>query len=88
MAKIIDGFEENNVITEFNGRPAMFVEVMRTGDESAIDISNKVQEYIQGSPNRFPEGIFLYTWDDKSLSMRGRLGTLTSSLLQGCLLVF
>ncbi|MDC0048656.1 efflux RND transporter permease subunit [Verrucomicrobia bacterium] len=88
VAKINDGFEENNVITEFNGRPAMFVQVMRTGDESAIDISNKVQEYIQGSPNRFPEGIFLYTWDDKSLSMRGRLGTLTSSLLQGCLLVF
>lgn len=88
VAKIKDGFEENNVITEFNGRPAMFVQVMRTGDESAIDISNEVQEYIQGSPNRFPEGIFLYTWDDKSLSMRGRLGTLTSSLLQGCLLVF
>ena len=52
----------------------MFVQVMRTGDESAIDISNKVEEYIKGSPNRFPEGIFLYTWDDKSLSMRGRLG--------------
>ena len=88
VAKIKDGFEENNVITEFNGRPAMFVQVMRTGDESAIDISNKVQEYIQGSTNRFAEGIYLYTWDDKSLSMRGRLGTLTSSLLQGCLLVF
>ena len=88
VARIKDGFEENNVITEFNGRPAMFVQVMRTGDESAIDISNKVEEYIKGSPNRFPEGIFLYTWDDKSLSMRGRLGTLTSSLLQGCILVF
>ena len=88
VARIKDGFEENNVLTEFNGRPAMFVQVMRTGDESAIDISNKVEEYIKGSPNRFPEGIFLYTWDDKSLSMRGRLGTLTSSLLQGCILVF
>ncbi|MED6298730.1 MAG: efflux RND transporter permease subunit, partial [Verrucomicrobiota bacterium] len=88
VARIKDGFEENNVLTEFNGRPAMFVQVMRTGDESAIDISNKVEEYIKDSPNRFPEGIFLYTWDDKSLSMRGRLGTLTSSLLQGCILVF
>ena len=88
VARIKDGFEENNVLTEFNGRPAMFVQVMRTGDESAIDISNKVEKYIKDSPNRFPEGIFLYTWDDKSLSMRGRLGTLTSSLLQGCILVF
>ncbi len=88
VAIIKDGFEENKVITEFNGRPTMFVQVLRTGDENAIDISNKVQQYIQNASNRFPEGIYLYTWDDNSLSMRGRLGTLTSSLLQGCLLVF
>ena len=66
----------------------MFVLISRTGNESAIDISNKVKKYVEESGARFPNGIQLYTWDDKSLGMRGRLGTLVYSLLQGSILVF
>ncbi len=88
VASVRDGFEENKVITHFNGRPAMFVRVMRSDNESAIDISNKVKDYVESPSTAFPEGIHLYVWDDTSLSMRGRLGTLSSSLLQGCILVF
>ncbi len=88
VAVVNDGFEEDKVITEFNDRPAMFVQVKRTGKESAIDISDKVNAYVESSGSRFPDGIYLYTWDDNSLSMRGRLGTLFWSLVQGCILVF
>ncbi|MFP6874851.1 MAG: efflux RND transporter permease subunit [Verrucomicrobiales bacterium] len=88
VATVRDGFEENKVITLFNGDPAMFVRILRSDTESAIDISNKVQGYVKSSATSFPEGIHLYTWNDTSLSMRGRLGTLSSSLLQGCVLVF
>lgn len=87
VAKIIDGFEEGDKRVEFNGRPALFVEVMRTGKESAIDISNKVREYVALASTRFPDGIELFVWNDESLSIRGRLSTLTSSLLQGSLLI-
>ena len=83
VAEIKDGFEEDKVLTDFNGNPTMFVRVSRTGKESAIDIADKVKEYVENSGERFAEGIQLFTWDDKSLSMRGRLGTLVSSLLQG-----
>lgn len=88
VATVKDGFEENKVLTNFNGRPAMFVRIMRSDNESAIDISNKVKDYVDSPTTAFPDGIYLYTWDDSSLSMRGRLGTLSSSLLQGCVLVF
>jgi multidrug efflux pump subunit AcrB len=87
VATVKDGFEEGDKVVEFNGKPALFVEVMRTGSESAIDISNKVREYIAGAAARFPNGIELFVWKDDSLSIRGRLSTLTSSLLQGSLLV-
>ena len=87
IATISDGFEEGRVSVEFNGKPAMFIEVLRTGDESAIEISNRVREYVGAANSRFPEGINLYVWDDESISIRGRLGTLVSSLLQGSLLV-
>ena len=88
VADIKDGFQEDKVLTDFNGKPTMFVLVSRTGKESAIDISNKVKKYVEESSTRFPNGIQLYTWDDKSLGMRGRLGTLVYSLLQGSILVF
>ena len=87
FAHIRDGFEEEEKYIEFNGKPSLFVEVMRTGNESAIDISNKVREYVANSHTRFPDGIELFVWDDESVSIRGRLSTLASSLLQGSLLV-
>lgn len=85
VAKVNDGFEEDQKIVEFNGRPAMFIQVRRARGEDAIEISDRVREYVS---TRAPEGTHLYTWNDSSLSIRGRLGTLTSSLLQGCVLVF
>ena len=87
VALVRDGFEEGDKRVEFNGKPSLFVEVMRTGDQSAIDISNKVREYVGKSGLRFPEGIELSVWKDESVSIRGRLSTLTSSLLQGSLLI-
>lgn len=85
VAKVHDGFEEDQKIVEFNGRPAMFIQVRRARGEDAIEISDQVKDYVA---TRAPEGTHLYTWNDSSLSIRGRLGTLASSLLQGCVLVF
>ncbi|UUO04542.1 efflux RND transporter permease subunit [Blastopirellula sp. J2-11] len=87
VATINDGFEEGEKIVEFNGRPALFVEVMRTGKENAIDISDKVHQYVRNARSRFPEGIELFIWDDESVEIRGRLTTLVTSMVQGSLLV-
>lgn len=87
VATIRDGFEEGEKRVEFNGRPALFVQVMRTGNESAIDISDKVREYVRTASTRFPEGVELTVWNDESLSIRARLSSLASNTLQGGLLV-
>lgn len=87
VAAVRDGFEEGAKVVEFNGKPALFVEVMRTGGESAIDISDKVRAYVADANANFPSGIELFVWDDDSLAIRGRLSTLVNSMLQGSLLV-
>jgi len=87
VARITDGFEEGDKKVEFNGKPALFVQVMRTGQESAIDISDKVRQYVDSASTRFPDGIHLYVWSDESSSIRGRLSTLISNMLQGGILV-
>ena len=85
VATVHDGFDEVRKVVEFNGRRSMFVEVKRARGEDAIEISDKVKAYVA---QRSPDGTHLYTWNDSSLSIRGRLGTLFWSLAQGCLLVF
>ncbi|WP_146430633.1 efflux RND transporter permease subunit [Blastopirellula retiformator] len=87
VARITDGFEEGQKIVEFNGRPSLFVEVLRTGKESAIDISDKVHQYVENARTRYPEGIELFIWDDESIEIRGRLSTLIESMVQGGILV-
>ena len=87
VATIIDGFEEGERKVAFNGAPALFIDVMRTGTESAIQISDKVRDYVADSKSRYPDGIELFVFDDTSLSIRGRLSALISSLIQGSLLV-
>ena len=44
---------------EFNGKPALFVEVMRAGHESAIDISNKVRQYVRHGRYPLPSTAFI-----------------------------
>ncbi|MDP4648152.1 MAG: efflux RND transporter permease subunit [Akkermansiaceae bacterium] len=87
VATVSDGFEEAKKIMYFNGERCLLVEVLRLGDENALDIAAKVKNYVASAPQRFPEGISLAVWDDSSEELEGRLGTLVTSMLQGGLLV-
>ncbi len=87
VARILDGFEEDVKRIEFNGRPALFVQVMRTGNESALTISRRVHEYVRTARQLFPEGIELRVWSDESRVIRERLLTLVSNMAQGAVLV-
>ena len=83
VARISDGFEEGKQVHRFNGKPALMVEVLRLNDENALEIAESVKRYAATGPERFPEGISLHVWDDSSVELEGRLGTLITSLLQG-----
>ncbi|MFD2257548.1 efflux RND transporter permease subunit [Luteolibacter algae] len=87
VAKVSDGFEDGSKIMYFNGKPCLLVEVLRLGDENALEIAAKVKKYVATAHERFPEGISLSVWDDSSEELEGRLGTLLTSMLQGGLLV-
>ena len=87
VAKITDGFEEEQKIIRFNGEPCLLVEALRLNDENALDIAAAVKKYAAEAHTRFPQGISLHIWDDSSEELEGRLGTLFGSLVQGSLLV-
>jgi len=87
IATVLDGFEEESLRTRFNGKFAAFVDVARVGNQSAIEISAKVKEYIESRQGALPVGMELSYWDDDSQRLGDRLGIMTSSAVQGSILV-
>ncbi|MFL0809824.1 MAG: efflux RND transporter permease subunit [Agarilytica sp.] len=88
IARIDDGFEESAVRTRFNGKLAAGIDVYRTGDQSAIDIADKVKAYIAEKQNSLPAGVAIEHWDDRSDVLKKRISTLVSNAITGGVLVF
>ena len=87
VATIDDGFEETPIRTRFNGEQAAFIDVYRIGQQSAIDVADKVKQYIDDRQDSLPEGFGISYWDDDSEIVKNRISTLTTSALQGGFLV-
>ena len=87
IANINDGFEESPIKTRFNGKQAAFIQVYRIGDQSAIEVADKVKDYIDNKQASLPVGYELSFWDDDSEIVKKRLSTLTTSAIQGGFLV-
>ena len=88
IAHVYDGFEEDKIISRFNGQPAALVEIFRIGDQSAIQVADKVKNYIEQMRPTLPQGVSIDFWRDRSRIVKSRLKTLTNSAIQGGILVF
>ncbi|MBS1269161.1 MAG: Swarming motility protein SwrC [Gammaproteobacteria bacterium] len=88
ISRIVDGFEEDPLYALFNDRPAVLMEVFRTGDQSAIGIGRVVRQYVEGRQGSMPPGVELGYWRDRSRIVELRLDTLVKSAMQGGLLIF
>ena len=80
-------FDEIVVKTNPDGKHAAFVKVLRVGDQNAIEISQKVRDYIESRQATLPVGLELSYWDDDSARLKDRLGIMTKSAIQGSVLV-
>ena len=87
IAIIQDAFEEMPVRARFNGKKAAFLDVYRIGQQSAIDVADAVRTYINDQQSTLPVGVELSFWDDDSQIVKNRISTLTTSALQGGILV-
>ncbi|MFT6123647.1 MAG: multidrug efflux pump subunit AcrB [Oleiphilaceae bacterium] len=87
LAIVKDGFAETPVITRFNGKPAALVDVYRVGQQSAIDVAEKVNNYLLETNPSLPDTVTITAWRDRSKIVKKRLKTLSDNALQGGVLV-
>ncbi|MGM0563536.1 MAG: efflux RND transporter permease subunit [Pseudomonadota bacterium] len=87
LATVDDGFEEDPIFTRYNGERAAVVNIYRVGQESVIDISRLVREYLGELEQTLPPTVSVEIWDDDSRIVKARLGTLLNSAWQGAIMV-
>lgn len=88
VANVVDALEEADMEGRFNGQPAVLLTVFRVGEQSVLDVSEAVVDYIEQKKHALPDGIALNIWQDRSKMFKDRLNLLMRSALMGLALVF
>lgn len=88
IAQVNDGFEETQLVTQYNGQRAAFVEVFRTSDERVLEVVAAAKNHIDNEVRaNLPEGVSIETWEDGAQNLRDRLSLLSKNAILGLLLV-
>mgnify|MGYP003313300909 FL=1 len=88
IARISDGFEESDLSSRFNGKPAETIKVFRVGKQTPTDVSNAVRSKMQELRSQLPSSIEMQIVNDRSLVLRDRINLLMKNLWLGLGLVF
>ena len=88
IAVIKDDFEDTGRFSEFNGKPAFTIQVLSVGDQSELDISQSVRDWVEDKQASIPSGVNLSAWADVTYYLKGRLDMMVKNLLIGAALVF
>ncbi|MEX1074021.1 MAG: efflux RND transporter permease subunit [Burkholderiales bacterium] len=88
IARIDDGFRDDELIMRFNGKPAAFVQVFRVGEDKVLDVVAKVNEYLERTLRPgLPPGLEVLVWRDDSAEFRNRRDLLVKNGAIGLALV-
>ncbi|MCH8227191.1 MAG: efflux RND transporter permease subunit [Proteobacteria bacterium] len=88
IATIRDEFIERDRYSEFNGEPGLSIQVLSVGNQSELEIAEKVKNYIAKKQQTLPPGIHVTSWADTSYYLKGRLDMMLKNMAYGAALVF
>jgi multidrug efflux pump subunit AcrB len=88
LGRVIDGFEDDDIITTYNGRPAVRVDVYRVGDQTPISVSDAVKASLATFRERLPSGVSVDILNDMSETYAQRMDLLLGNGYLGLALVF
>ncbi|MBU8921635.1 MAG: efflux RND transporter permease subunit [Bacteroidales bacterium] len=87
LADLSDGFEDTELTLSTRGKPAVFIEIYRVADQSALGVATSVKEYIASIRDDLPEGIEISFFNDASKILKDRLSLLIRNMALGLILV-
>lgn len=88
IAKVVDGFQDTDLSSNFNGDPSVSVNVFRVGDEQVLTI---VEEAINHLDLKFrptlEDGIDVTVWQNEATNLQDRIDLLVNNAAIGLVLV-
>jgi multidrug efflux pump subunit AcrB len=88
LAKIDDGFAEDPIFAQINGRPGVYVMVFKTQEEDSLVISKAVEDYVERRQQQLPGGVHMDIFAESSVFLKARIDLLLRNGLYGLLIVF
>jgi multidrug efflux pump subunit AcrB len=87
VATVIDGFETNDLISLFNGEPAVYIDVQIQESEDLLSVRQLAAEVFENDI-RLPPGVTGFIASDQSQVFRDRVLLLLRNAVLGFVLVF
>jgi multidrug efflux pump subunit AcrB len=87
IAKVSDGFEDSDLYSQFDSKPAKLLTIYRTGEQGAIEVAEAVKSYIDDNKKNMPAGVSIDYWQDNSVLLRDRIDLLVRNAILGLILV-
>jgi multidrug efflux pump subunit AcrB len=88
VARVIDGFEDNEILATMNGEPAVLLQVQSTDNMQVVKASEAVRSWMEARRASLPEGVELTMWFDTADIYSERMDLIGKSAYLGLLLVF
>jgi len=85
IAEVVDGFEDTELSSTFNGKNAVVLHIFRIAEQDTLAIAQLVKEYVATVER--PQGVEIKVWNDSSLILKARIDLLKSNIGIGLLLV-
>lgn len=88
VARVIDGFDESDLISRFNGVPAIGLQAYTTQKGDLLEVSAAAHKIVNSLHQQLPGGVQVEIWGESSTYMKDRLHLLKTNAWQGLLIVF
>ncbi len=83
---VIDGFEDVNIVSKFNGERAAFIDISRSETDDTLAVANVVNAYLDEV--ELPRGLQLSMQKDETVNLRDRISLMLRNAVLGFMLVF
>lgn len=87
VAKVQDSYSDTNVITQYNGQPAIGLIIQQSRHTNSLDMSKAADQIVAEFQQTLPPGIEVTAWYDASEYIVSRLGLLMDNSLIGIVIV-
>lgn len=85
VANIVDGFEDTELVSTFNGQSAVVIHVFRVAEQDTLAIAELAKSYVESVEK--PPGVKISVWNDQSTILQARLDLLMGNIGVGLVLV-